>query len=201
MNFSLSDSLHNRFSIGARLRCIASVAVMLVGFCQIAAAQVPTKSADGKYNNNLDANGCIVQGYDVVAMFTQPDQTIKGMKDFESQFQGAKYWFSSAANKATFDAAPAKYAVQFGGYCALAITEGNLRPTQPWTHEVTNGVLVVNHNAKAKMLWDHHSSHKLKKSNKKWPIVSKKPAAYDYIHKGETQAALSATSFAGPPAK
>jgi YHS domain-containing protein len=166
-----------------------------------AMAQVPTKSTDGQFNNNLDANGCMLQGFDVVAMLNQPDQTLKGTKDYESQFQGGKYWFISAANKAAFDANPSKYAPLFGGYCALAVSEGNLRPVQVWTHEIVDGHLVVNHNAKAKKLWDHRSSHKLKKALNKWPAVNQKPAAYDILHGNETQASLSATSFAGPPVK
>jgi YHS domain-containing protein len=196
------NSLKSRLSgIATPVFRILFFAFVLCGYSPVVKAQVPTKSPDGQYNNNLDANGCIVQGYDVVDMFAKPDQTIKGLKDFESQFQGAKYWFSSAANKRTFDLNPAKYAVQFGGYCSLAVTEGNLRPIQVWTHEITDGYLVVNHNGKAKKLWDHRSSHKLKLAFKKWPTVRQKPAAYDYIHKGETQAALSATSFDGPPTK
>ena len=53
-------------------------------------AQVPTKSTDGKHNLNLDVNGCMVQGYDVVDMFTKPDTTIKGLKENESMYEGAK---------------------------------------------------------------------------------------------------------------
>ncbi len=158
-------------------------------------AQVPTKSPDGKFTNNLDENGCMLRGYDVVAMQTMPDQTLKGKKDFESTYQSAKYWFVSTANKAMFDADPAKYAPLYGGFCAIAVTEGNLRPVQVWTHEITKGFLVVNHNAKAKGLWDNNPNKKLRKAEKKWPAVNAKDAKYDIIHAGETQESLAATSF------
>ena len=111
-------------------------------------AQFPAK-VDGKYLQNLDANGCALQGYDCVALFTMPDSTIKGKADFTSDFEGAKYWFSTAANKATFDATPSKYAPLYGGFCAIAVAEGNLRPIQIWTHQIIDGHLTVNHNAKA----------------------------------------------------
>ena len=158
-------------------------------------AQVPTKSADGKYTLNLDENGCMLRGYDVVAMNTMPDKTIKGNKDNESTYQGAKYWFVSAENKVLFDADPAKYAPLYGGFCAIAVTEGNLRPVQIWTHEITKGYLVVNHNAKAKGLWDNKPNKKFKKAQGKWPIVNTKEAKYDIIKSGETQASLAATSL------
>jgi YHS domain-containing protein len=161
-------------------------------------AQVPTKSSDNKYVLNLDENGCMLRGYDVVAMFTMPDQTLKGDAKFESKFEGAKYWFVSAENKALFDAAPQKYAPLFGGFCAVAITEGNLRPVQVWTHELTNGFLVVNHNAKAKGIWDRNSGKKLKKANNNWPTVGIKEAKYDILHSNETQESLAATSLEGP---
>ncbi len=173
--------------------------IILSWFCTAmlfaAQAQVPTKSPDGKFNNNLDENGCMVRGYDVVAMFTMPDKTIKGNKNFESTFQGAKYWFSTTENKAMFDADPAKYAPLYGGFCAVAVTEGNLRPIQVWTHEITKGFLVLNHNAKAKGLWDNNPGKRLRKAQKNWPTVNQKEAKYDIIRDGETQASLAATSF------
>jgi YHS domain-containing protein len=168
---------------------------LCVSFAGIAAAQVPTKSPDGKITNNLDENGCMARGYDVVAMFTPPDQTIKGSKEFESIFQGAKYWFANAENKKMFDADPAKYAPLYGGFCAIAVSEGNLRPVQIWTHEITNGHLVLNHNAKAKALWDNNPSKKFKIAEKQWPTVNQKEAKYDILHAGETQESLAATSY------
>jgi YHS domain-containing protein len=140
----------------------------------------------------------MLRGYDVVAMFTMPDKTLKGDAKFESKFQGAKYWFVSAENKALFDANPEKYTPLYGGFCAVAVTEGNLRPVQVWTHEITNGFLVVNHNAKAKGIWDRKSGKKLKKANENWPTVGIKEAKYDILHSNETQASLAATSLEGP---
>ena len=157
--------------------------------------QLPAKSKDGKYTLNLDKNGCMVQGYDVVAMFTQPDTSIKGSSQYESVYQEAKYWFATAENKALFDANPEKYAPLFGGFCAVAVTEGNLRPIQIWTHEITDGRLVVNHSAKAKKIWDRRSSKKLKKAIKNWGIVNQKEAKYDLLSSKETQESLAESSY------
>ena len=128
---------------------ITTLAILASTF---AMAQIPTKGADG-FDLNLDKNGCMVQGYDCVAMFTLPDSTLKGSPVFQSEYKGGKYWFVSAANEATFDANPAKYAPLYGGFCGIAVTEGNLRPVQIWTHTITEGHLVLNHNAKARGLW------------------------------------------------
>lgn len=178
---------------------LASIAITFLMTSAI--GQVPTKSTDGKFTLNLDENGCMLRGFDVVAMHTQPDQTIKGKKEFESNYQGAKYWFANADNKKIFDASPDKYAPLYGGFCAVAVTEGNLRPVQVWTHEITGGFLVVNHNAKAKSLWDNNPAKRLKKAQEKWPSVNTKEAKYDIIHSNETQQSLAATSYEGPADK
>lgn len=163
-----------------------------------AMAQFPTKAKDGKFDLNLDKNGCMAQGYDCVAMFTMPDSTLKGSANFQSEYQGGKYWFVSAANKATFDANPDKYAPLYGGFCGIAVTEGNLRPVQIWTHTITEDHLVLNHNAKARGLWLKKPAKNFRKAQRMWPTVGVKDAKYDYIHNGETQESLSATSYEGP---
>ncbi|MBO0932326.1 YHS domain-containing (seleno)protein [Fibrella aquatilis] len=176
--------------------------IALLAMCSLltgtAMAQVPQRSADKKYLLNLDKNGCALQGYDCVAMFTQPDSTLKGKPDFSSMFEGATYWFSSAANKTLFDASPANYAPLYGGFCAIAVAEGNLRPIQVWTHQIIDGHLTVNHNAKALKLWLKKPEKNLQTAQKMWPTVSQKEAKYDILKSGETQESLAATSFEGP---
>jgi YHS domain-containing protein len=176
-----------------------SISILAIGiFMSLSVmAQVPTKTAEG-YLLNLDQNGCMLQGYDCVAMVIKPNETIKGNSTYESTYQNAKYWFESASNKALFDADPAKYAPLYGGFCAVAITEGNLRPIQVWTHHLTEGHLVVNHNAKAKKLWERRERKRFKTAEKNWPTVTKKDAKYDIIHTGETQESIAKTSFDGP---
>lgn len=86
----------------------------------------------------------------------------------------------------------------YGGFCAIAVAEGNLRPIQIWTHRITDGHLTVNHNAKALKLWLKKPEKNLKVAQEEWPTVRQKPAQYDIIKKGETQESLAKTSFEGP---
>ena len=44
---------------------------------------------------------------------------------------GATYYFQSGANKAAFDKEPSTYALQYGGYCAMAMTMGKLEDIDP----------------------------------------------------------------------
>ena len=74
---------------------------------------------------NVDSKGVILKGYDAVAFFTQRKPVI-GNPGIESPYQGATYLFASAANKADFDKDPAKYAPQYGGFCAYGVVNGIL---------------------------------------------------------------------------
>jgi YHS domain-containing protein len=74
---------------------------------------------------NVDSKGVILKGYDTVAYFTQ-GKPVKGNPEIKSAYQGATYLFSSAANKAAFDKNPARYAPQYGGFCAYGVSIGGL---------------------------------------------------------------------------
>jgi YHS domain-containing protein len=50
----------------------------------------------GVHKVNVDSNGVILKGYDPVAYFTQK-KAVKGSSKYQSTYQGATYYFSSAA--------------------------------------------------------------------------------------------------------
>jgi YHS domain-containing protein len=92
---------------------------------------------------NVDSQGVILRGYDVVAYFKQR-KPVQGNPAFESTYQGATYLFNSAANKADFDKDPAKYVPQYGGFCAYAAALGNLSDIEgPDAFAVYKGRLYV----------------------------------------------------------
>ena len=74
---------------------------------------------------NVDSQGVILKGYDAVAYFKQ-GKAVKGNPEIKSSYQGATYLFASAEDKADFDKDPAKYAPQYGGFCAYGVTLGVL---------------------------------------------------------------------------
>jgi YHS domain-containing protein len=76
-------------------------------------------------NINVDSKGVILNGYDAVAFFKQR-KPVKGNPGIESTYQGATYLFASTADKADFDKDPAKYAPQYGGFCAYGVVNGIL---------------------------------------------------------------------------
>jgi YHS domain-containing protein len=74
---------------------------------------------------NVDGNGVILKGYDAVAFFEQ-GKPVKGIPAIRSTYQGATYLFASEADKTAFDKEPARYAPQYGGFCAYGVVKGAL---------------------------------------------------------------------------
>lgn len=119
---------------------------------------------------NLNRDGVILDGYDAVAFFTDA-KPVQGSAKFTTNYNGAIYWFASAEHKAAFDANPAKYAPQFGAYCAYAVSQGRTAPIDVDTWSIVEGRLVVQHNARAVKLWNADPPGLLKLADKYWPAV------------------------------
>jgi YHS domain-containing protein len=126
---------------------------------------------------NLDSKGVVIDGYDPVAYFTLGKPT-KGSEDITSRFNGSAYYFSSEENKKLFDADPNKYEVQFGGFCAYAVSQGHVSPIDPdfcYVQKDSQGVdrLICQHNQKANDLWNKDANGLLVNAYKYWPAVVK----------------------------
>ncbi len=123
---------------------------------------------------NLDKDGVAIQGYDPVAFFTQ-NKPVKGRADFQSTYKGAKYYFASAEDKATFDANPAKYEPQFGGFCAYGVSRGHTAPIKIEAFQIVNGRLLMQYDLDIKNDFNKEQSGNLTKADQNWPgLVSKK---------------------------
>jgi YHS domain-containing protein len=96
----------------------------------------------GQHKLNLDSKGVILKGYDPVAYFTQK-KAVKGSPKYQTSYQGATYYFSSAADLATFKKSPAKYVPQYGGFCASGMASRQASDSDPMVFFVLKGKLYV----------------------------------------------------------
>ena len=88
-----------------------------------------------------EQDGFMTGGYDVVAYF---DGSVKkGKTEHKLAHEGANYKFSSAKNLATFQANPAKYKPQFGGWCAYAMANEQKVEIDPESYEIRDGKLYL----------------------------------------------------------
>lgn len=123
--------------------------------------------------NKTLLGGLAVDGYDSVAYFTE-GKPVEGKKEFSHQWQGATWRFASAANRDLFVAAPEKYAPQFGGYCAWAVSQGYTYDSDPEAWSIVDGKLYLNYNKKVQTQWSEDKAGNIAKGNANWPAVLKK---------------------------
>ena len=111
-----------------------------------------------------------VDGYDPVAYFTV-GQPVKGSKEFTIEYNGAQWRFSSAENLAAFEAAPEKYAPQYGGYCAWAVSQNYTASGNPKNWSIVEDKLYLNYNDEIQKRWEKDIPGFIAKANENWPGV------------------------------
>ena len=92
-------------------------------------------------------NGIAAQGYDVVSFFNS--SPAKGIQSHSVKHNGANYLFSNLKNMEQFSENPDKYSPQYGGFCAIAMSEGKQVNPNPKSWEVRDGKLYFF----TRMLW------------------------------------------------
>jgi YHS domain-containing protein len=130
-------------------------------------------SAADKHLLNLNKEGVAIQGYDPVAFFTV-HAPLKGKPEFTSQYHGARYRFHSAKNQAAFDADPAKYEPQFGGYCAYGVSKGKLVEIDPEAFQIVEGHLLLQYSKGVRDTFNQDAAANLGKANANWPKLLEK---------------------------
>jgi YHS domain-containing protein len=122
---------------------LAVGAIALLAGCSAIQSQNPGEGLSPVNAQVVDGvNRVMLNGHDVVAYFTQSKHAM-GSAQFSSTHKGVVFRFASAEHKALFDASPAKYIPQYGGYCANGLVYGI-----PWggsadTWLIENGKLFI----------------------------------------------------------
>jgi YHS domain-containing protein len=117
---------------------------------------------------NVDSQGVILKGCDVVAYFKE-GKPVKGSSAIASTYRGATYLFGSAANKAEFEKDPAKYVPQYGGFCAYGVASGVLAdPEGPSAFIVYKGKLYICGNQGALKSFKSDIDSNIDKAEKNW---------------------------------
>lgn len=130
----------------------------------------PQAFALDKINTTFFGN-LAIEGYDPVAYFTQ-NQAVEGSKQHQLEWMDASWRFSNAENLARFKADPQKYAPQYGGYCAYAIsqnTDAGIDPEQFTLHE---GKLYLNYNRSINKKWLKDKEQYIIDADRYWPQLT-----------------------------
>lgn len=128
---------------------------------------------------NATAENVAIKGFDTVAFF-KDNLPKEGKAEFVHEWNGAKWYFSSAENLNEFVKSPEKYAPQFGGYCSWAVSHGYTADGDPTAWKIVEGKLYLNYNQKVKEKWEGEQQKFIQDGEKNWSdFKTKKPE-----HKG-----------------
>jgi YHS domain-containing protein len=108
-----------------------------------------------------------IKGYDSVAYFKE-GKALKGSESFTFQWHNMTWYFSTKDNRDLFAAAPNKYAPQYDGYCAWAMTEGRLAITDPEVWKIVEEKLYLNCSQAAYEKWSKDIPGNIKKADVIW---------------------------------
>ena len=114
-----------------------------------------------------------IKGYDTVAYFTQ-GKAVEGSEDFSTDYNGAKWLFSSQEHLDLFTVDPEKYAPQYGGYCAYAVAQSKTASIKPELFTIYEGKLYLNYNKSINEKWNASKLNFITDADKNWPkLISK----------------------------
>jgi hypothetical protein len=108
-----------------------------------------------------------IKGYDSVAYFTA-GTALKGSESFTFQWHGMSWHFLTKENRDLFAASPEKYAPQYDGYCAWAMSEARKAITDPEEWKIVDGKLYLNCSSSAYEKWSKDIPGNIKKADANW---------------------------------
>ena len=150
--------MHHRLTLSTALVALVTTLAVVA-----AEAQGPPRTPI-----NVDAQGVALHGRDAVAYFTD-GKAVSGSASFEHRWSGAIWRFATAANRDAFAAAPERYAPQYGGYCAWAVSRNYTADIDPEAFAVVDGKLYVNYSTLVQVRWRVSRDSNIKAANKNWP--------------------------------
>ena len=158
-----------KFNASRRLLGAAIAAASILALAPSTSFAV--KQTGGEYNTLYAGLGA--KGYDVVSYFTNK-APMQGSDKFTANHGGVTWQFASAEHRDMFKADPAKYAPQYGGFCAWGVAQGKLFDVDPvngWT--VSNNKLYLNFNGDINKTFARDTEGFLSKAERNWDALNK----------------------------
>ncbi len=147
----------------AWLLCLSVLAALAAAGPQAFAAETAV---------NVNSEGVAIDGYDTVSYFT-PVGARRGKPDFQAEWAGAIWHFATAEILAAFESEPERYAPQFGGWCAFALSTGHyasdVDPREAFT--LRDDKLYLNWSRRVKQRWLREVEDNIATAESNWPVV------------------------------
>ena len=114
--------------------------------------------------------GIAIRGYDPVAYFKQ-GRAVKGLSDFKMMYKGATFRFANQENLTDFSANPERFAPQYGGYCAWAVSHGYTASIDPDAWTIEGDKLYLNYSLRVRSQWEADKQNRIRLADQNWPAV------------------------------
>lgn len=147
----------------------------------------------------VDGTGYAASGYDVVAYFDLPQSAVgqtqtaavPGKSAYTAEYNGAKFAFSSAANRDKFVADPAKFAPQYDGHCAYGVSKGGKVPGNPNLWRIVDDKLYLNITKNVVGFWEEDIPGNINLAQNNWPAIEPAPGSDRAIPQWSSSAPLN----------
>lgn len=143
-----------------------SIVLVLIAAAGVALSKEPV--------NRSALGGIAIKGADPVAYFTQ-GKPVKGSRKFQVEWKGATWRFASARHRDLFESDPEKYAPQYGGYCAWAVSQGYTAGIDPEAWKIVDGKLYLNYSLEVQSDWEKDIPGFIRLADKNFPELVDNP--------------------------
>lgn len=141
-----------------RVALTALTALLLIAW------STPARAAESVFA----PDGVAIRGYDAVAYF-EDGAPVEGDARFTVDWNGATWRFADAAHRDAFRDNPERYAPQYGGWCAWAVAQNDVAPTDPQAWKIVDGKLYLNYSARIQRKWEKDIPGNVRKADGNWP--------------------------------
>ena len=133
----------------------------------VAGTQVTSGSGTSSKPAVFSTSAGAIRGYDTVAYFTE-GRAVKGDRTYTYSWNGAHWYFSIQENRDLFRENPERYAPQYGGYCAYAMSKGSYASTSPKAWTIYEGKLYLNYSRAVRKTWSKDKPLFIGRANRNW---------------------------------
>ena len=122
----------------------------------------------------FNTGGVAINGYDPVGYFDE-GKPVEGSIDLQMKWMGAIWRFASPDHMLAFEMNPHRFAPEYGGYCAYAVSQGAIATTVPEAWTVHDDKLYLNFSTGVRTIWQKDIPGYVEAANKNWPEVLSGP--------------------------
>ncbi len=150
---------------GLRFRCWAAAAALLV---LLSGCGTPYATV-----NNARGQPVMLLGHDPVAYFTD-SKPVRGHPSLAVDLPERSYYFATLQNKALFEANPARYEPQYGGFCASGAAFAIKLGSDPTAWTLRDGRLFIFGDVLGKTAWEVDPAWNVAHADALWPAIRDK---------------------------